>query len=113
MSYWEGGDNYQWLMMVYYVLGSFETYRYLQVAEAHFGDNDKMKLLTLYCGDEDPAVQRASCGALAILSSDYPEKTTNKIIAVSPHNPNISENLHVYLVWHTHTRTHTYISPSS
>lgn len=62
------------------------------MARAHFEDNDKLKLLTLYCGDDDPAVQRAACGALAILSSDYPEKTTTKIIAVS----NILMQLAVY-----------------
>ncbi|XP_067935381.1 protein unc-45 homolog B-like isoform X2 [Watersipora subatra] len=54
-----------------------------QVAEAHFGENDKVKLLTLYCGDEDEAVQRAACGALAILSSDYPEKLVEKVTKVS------------------------------
>ena len=48
----------------------------------HLAENDKVKLLTLYCGDEDPAVQRAACGALAILSSNYPEKITEKIIEV-------------------------------
>ena len=61
---------------------SSHDYLTLQVAEMHLAENDKVKLLTLYCGDEDPAVQRAACGALAILSSNHPEKITEKIIKV-------------------------------
>ena len=54
----------------------------LQVAKTHFEENDKVKLLTLYCGDEDPSVQRAACGGLAILSSDYPKELIAKMSKV-------------------------------
>lgn len=49
----------------------------------YLADNDKVKLLTLFCGDDDPSVQRAACGALAILASDHAEKIAEKIIKVS------------------------------
>lgn len=56
---------------------------YIQAAEAQFGDNDRIKLMVLYCGDEDPAVQRACCGALAILSGEHSDKLVPKVTAVS------------------------------
>ena len=52
------------------------------MAKAYFEENDRAKLLILYCGDEDPLVQRAACGGLAILSSDYPDQLVEKIIKV-------------------------------
>ena len=48
------------------------------------GENDRVKLLTLYCGDEgedgDPLLVRAAAGALAVLS--HSEKVCKKIIEV-------------------------------
>ncbi|XP_055343715.1 protein unc-45 homolog B-like [Paramacrobiotus metropolitanus] len=41
-------------------------------------ESDRIKLLVLYCGDEDPAVARAASGALAMLSQD--PKACEKII---------------------------------
>lgn len=45
-------------------------------------ENDKAKLLVLFCGDDDPAVQRAACGGLAILSMDHSEQLAEKILKV-------------------------------
>ncbi|XP_063960117.1 protein unc-45 homolog B-like [Lytechinus pictus] len=35
----------------------------------HLGDNDRVKLLLLYTGEEDPGLVKAASGTLAILSS--------------------------------------------
>lgn len=40
------------------------------VAKTYEGDNDKVKFMTLKCGDEDDKVVRAAAGALAILTTD-------------------------------------------
>jgi len=53
------------------------------VAKSHLEEgNDRTKILILFCGDEDPAVQRAASGALAILASEYPREIGAKIIQV-------------------------------
>ena len=43
---------------------------YFQVLEAYKGENDKLKLLVLFCGEEDELLVRAAAGALAMLSED-------------------------------------------
>ena len=45
------------------------------------GDNDRVKLMVLFCGDEDEKVVLAASGCLATLSDD--EKICQKIISVS------------------------------
>ena len=75
-------DTYYTTELVRHYIKATHGLLILQVAEMHLAENDKVKLLTLYCGDEDPAVQRAACGALAILSSNHPEKITEKISKV-------------------------------
>ena len=45
------------------------------------GDNDRVKLFTLFCGDEDEKVIRAASGALAILSTS--EVVCRKILEVN------------------------------
>lgn len=40
------------------------------VAKSYEGENDKVKYMTLKCGDEDEKVVRAASGALAILTTD-------------------------------------------
>ena len=44
------------------------------------GENDRVKLFTLLCGDEDEKVIRAASGGLAVLSTS--EKICRKILQV-------------------------------
>ncbi|XP_072175845.1 protein unc-45 homolog B-like [Diadema setosum] len=48
--------------------------------ELHLGDNDRVKLLVLFCGEEDPSLVKAAAGTLAILSSH--EEICSKILKV-------------------------------
>jgi hypothetical protein len=61
----------------------FEWARFLlQVQKQFHGENDRVKLLVLYCGMEDDAkLVRAASGALATLSCD--QVVCQKIITVS------------------------------
>lgn len=55
-----------------------------EVVKLYEGENDRVKLLTLYCGDEeDPKLVIAAAGALAVLS--HSEIVCKKILEVRPH----------------------------
>ncbi|XP_072022397.1 LOW QUALITY PROTEIN: protein unc-45 homolog B-like [Amphiura filiformis] len=49
-----------------------------QAADLHCLENDRVKLLTIYLGEEDPATAKAAAGALAILS--HREEVCTKIL---------------------------------
>ena len=51
-----------------------------QVAKLFEGENDRVKLFTLLCGDEDEKVIRAASGALAVLTTS--ELVCRKILQV-------------------------------
>lgn len=55
-----------------------------EVVKLFEGENDRVKLLTLYCGDEeDPKLVIAAAGALAVLS--HSEIICKKVLEVKPH----------------------------
>ena len=62
------------------MLEKFDTTIQLQVAKLFEGDNDRVKLFTLLCGDEDEKIIRATSGALAVLSTS--EIICRKILQV-------------------------------
>ena len=51
-----------------------------QAAGKFLGDNDRVKLLVLYCGEEDEGLAKASAGALALLADS--EEVCDKILKV-------------------------------
>ncbi|XP_061176890.1 protein unc-45 homolog B-like [Saccostrea echinata] len=53
-----------------------------EVVKIYEGESDRLKLMVLYCGDEDELVVRAAAGALAMLS--HSEKICKKIMEVGP-----------------------------
>ena len=53
-----------------------------QVHDMFRGDNDRVKLMLLYCGEEDLALVRAASGTLAMLASTGDKEICNKIITV-------------------------------
>lgn len=53
-----------------------------QVAKTFEAENDRLKLIVLYCGDEDELVVRAATGALAMLT--HSEKICRKVLEVKP-----------------------------
>ncbi|ETN60615.1 translocase of outer membrane 34 [Anopheles darlingi] len=53
-----------------------------EVVERHEGDNDKVKILALYCEEEDEETAKAASGALAYLTA-VSERCCEKIFAVS------------------------------
>ena len=52
-----------------------------QAAGKFLGENDRVKLLVLYCAEEDEALAKAASGTLAYLSQT--EEVCNKILQVS------------------------------
>ena len=56
------------------------SYPRAQVSKKFLGDNDRVKLLVLYCGEEDEDLAKAAAGALACLA-DYQE-VCSKILQV-------------------------------
>ncbi|XP_048728243.1 protein unc-45 homolog B-like [Ostrea edulis] len=53
-----------------------------EVVKIYEGETDRLKLMVLYCGEEDELVVRAAAGAMAMLSNS--EKICNKILGVGP-----------------------------
>ncbi len=51
-----------------------------EAAEKFLGENDRVKLLVLYCGEEDEGLVKAASGTLAYLSQS--EEVCNKILQV-------------------------------
>ena len=62
-------SNPQHVLHLLFHVVSFLCYIF-QVLEAYKGENDKLKLLVLFCGEEDELLVRAAAGALAMLSED-------------------------------------------
>ncbi|CAG2213903.1 UNC45 [Mytilus edulis] len=55
-----------------------------EVVKLFEGENDRVKLLVLYCGDEDdPLLVRAAAGSLAVLT--HSEIVCKKVLEVKPH----------------------------
>ncbi|XP_038051819.1 protein unc-45 homolog B-like isoform X2 [Patiria miniata] len=51
-----------------------------EVAQKFLGDNDRVKLLVLYCGEEDEALVKAAAGALACIA--HQKEVCDKILKV-------------------------------
>lgn len=53
---------------------------FFKVVKTFEGDNDRLKLMVLYCGEEDELVVRAATGALAMMTHN--EKICKKVLEV-------------------------------
>ena len=55
----------------------------IQVRKRFHGENDRLKLLFLLCGEEDIALVRAASGAVAMLTADLDKELCHKLTTVS------------------------------
>lgn len=68
-------NKFEWILLFLFI------FFFLQAKKLFEKENDRVKMLLLFCADEDKPTAKAAAGALAILSNSL--KVCQKIIAVS------------------------------